>query len=309
MIHLPIKDRDLPPARLSVPGALRQICRAIEALDGEVYNASYYPHNEVVGLLRAYSIHKVELEPGDRPKCNYCESQIEHAVTLQVEHYRPKAKVEAGENDHIELPGYYWLGLEWTNLLLACPKCNGKDAKGSKFPIRGNRAPAHSPVEQHNNNNVLVRVNCYADVGPLQQEQAILLNPEIDHPELYLTFDLLGNIEGFGNDADRGEISKDTYRLNRDELVVCRQKVWNDLKNEINLCIAGHRMLELNEQALRYCFRNIANKLLIRKLPTEEYTLWGRFINDNLADFLQEIDNFYADIFREVYNGLLVVNP
>jgi len=305
MIHLPNKQIDQPPARLSVPGALRQIIRAIVGLDGEEYNASYYPHDEVTNLLKAYSIHKNQLQLGDQPKCNYCESQIEHAATLQVEHYRPKARVEAGENDHIELPGYYWLGLEWTNLLLACPKCNGKDAKGNKFPIRGIRAHPHNPVQLLNGANVLIRVSCYANANPLQLEQPLLLHPELDHPETCLTFDILGSISGYGNDAHRGDVSKTVYRLNRDELLICRQKVWNNLKNEINEDIGGHQAHFLNDQALRFRFRSIARKLLKRKLPTEEYTLWGRYINDNLPVFLTYLDIFYQDLFLEVYNEVL----
>ncbi len=308
MIHLPVKDRNQPPARLSVPGSLEQIGRAFANLDGNRYNQSYYPHAEVLDLLRAYSIHKTQLQPGDRPKCNYCESQIGHGVTLQVEHYRPKAKVDSGENDHTELPGYYWLGLEWSNLLLACPKCNGKDAKGNKFPIMGIRAQAHNPVQTINNIQVLIRTNCLPDVGPLQLELPILLNPELDHPETCLTFDLLGNISGHGNDAIRGEISKNVYRLNRDELLVCRQKVWNDFKNEINIIVKGHQLGKLNDPAISYNFRGIADRILQRKLPSEEFTLWGIFINENLPDFLVGIGNYYRNLFIEIYSETVIEN-
>jgi hypothetical protein len=305
MIHLPLKQSNNAPDRLSVPGALRQITRAITNSDGDIYNASYYPHEDVVNLLKAFSIHKMQLQPGDLAKCNYCESKIEHAATLQVEHYRPKAKVDSGENDHVELPGYYWLGLEWTNLLLACPKCNGKDAKGNKFPIRGTRAQVHNTVQMIDAALTLVRENCYANADPLQQELPILLNPEIDHPEDFLTFDILGNMSNHGPDAERGEVSKDIYRLNRDELVICRQKVWNDFKNEINLDIGGHQGAYFDEQGLRYRFRIIADRLVKRKLPTEEYTLWGRYINENLPDFLADFDDYYNDLFLEVYNDLV----
>jgi len=305
MIHLPLKENNNVPARLSVPGALRQIMRAIESSDGDVYNASYYPHEDVVNLLKAFSIHKMQLQPGDLAKCNYCESKIEHAATLQVEHYRPKGKVDSGENDHIELPGYYWLGLEWTNLLLACPKCNGKDAKGNKFPIRGARAQLHHTVQTIENSLTLVRANCYANEHPLLLELPILLNPEIDHPEEFLTFDVLGNIMGHGNDHQRGDISRDIYRLNRDELLICRQKVWNDFKNDIKVDIAGHIGGFFTELGLKYRFTNIAEKLLERKLPIMEYTLWGRYINDNLSDFLDDLDDYYKDLFLEAYNEIV----
>jgi hypothetical protein len=304
MIHLPLKENNNAPARLSLPGALRQITRAISNSDGELYNSSYYPHEDIVNLLKAYSIHKMQLQPGDLAKCNYCESKIEHAATLQVEHYRPKAKVDSGENDHQVLPGYYWLGLEWTNLLLACPKCNGKDAKGNKFPIRGVRAQVHNTVQTINAAPTLVRANCYANEHPLALELPILLNPEIDHPEEFLTFDILGNISGHGNDHERGNISRDIYRLNRDELLICRQKVWKEFRNEINVDIAGHMGGYLTEQGLKYRFMKIAEKLRDRKLPIMEYTLWGRYINDNLVDFLDNMDDYYKDLILEVYNDV-----
>jgi len=301
MIHLPHKQNNVAPFRLSVSGALRQIGRAIANLDGEKYNASYYPHQDVTTLLKAFSIHKAQLQPGDQAKCNYCESKIEHAATLQVEHYRPKAKVDSGENDHVELPGYYWLGLEWTNLLLACPKCNGKDAKGNKFPIRGVRATVHQTVQLINNVLTLDRTNCDANANPLLLELPLLLNPEIDHPENFLTFDVLGNISGHGNDAERGEISKNIFRLNRDELLINRQKVWNDLKNDINEDILGHQTNYFTEDGLKYRFGVTVSKIVKRKLPVEEYTLWGRYINANLPIFLADLDEYYRNLFLEVY--------
>ncbi|MES2653296.1 MAG: hypothetical protein V4663_16265 [Bacteroidota bacterium] len=309
MIHLPLKQRDQVPARLSVNGALRQIKRAYNGTSGEEYNASYYPHEQVIGLLKAYSIHKTAIAPGDQPKCNYCESRIEHAATLQVEHYRPKAKVESGENDHIETRGYYWLGLEWTNLLLACPKCNGKDAKGNKFPIRGVRAQPHNPVLTTGRNLSLVRLQCYANGNPLRLELPILLNPELDHPENCLTFDAIGSIGGYGNDVERGEMSKDIYRLNRDELLICRQRVWDEIKNDINEDVGGHQASFLDDQALRFRFGVTAKKLLKRKLADQEYTLWGRYLNNNLPNFLGYLGPYYSNLFLDAYNEIVAQNP
>ncbi len=309
MIHLPLKKNNNAPGRLSVSGALRQIDKAIKEMDGGVYNGSYYPHDEITNLLKAFSIHKTQLDPGDRPKCNYCESRIEHAATLQVEHFRPKAKVESGENDHVELPGYYWLGLEWTNLLLACPKCNGKNAKANKFPIRGIRAAPHNPIQNLNSIPTLVRDQCYANANPLILEIPVLLNPEIDKPEDFLTFNNLGQIRGHGLNAERGEISKDIYRLNRDELVICRQDVWNDIKNAILVSIGGHLAGRLDENALKFNFETISMGILKRKLPTEEFTLWGRFINDNLDTFLIDFDEYYQQLFIDTYLEILNRNP
>lgn len=308
MIHLPTKDRDNPPGRLFVNGALRQIQRAVQTGDGQEYNASYYPHPSVVELLRAYSIHKTLIEPGDKAKCNYCECQIEKAVTLQVEHYRPKAKVDAGENDHIELPGYYWLGLEWTNLLISCPKCNGKNAKGNKFPIRGIRAQAVTPVTLTAGVLILNRAGCMAHAQPLSLEMPLLLNPEIDYPEQFLTFDVFGNILGYGHDVQRGEITIDTCKLNRDLLVVERLEVWKEFLRRTSIDIGGHMMGEINDDGLQFNFQTTCREILSRKSPEVEFTLWGRYINDNIEAFIDEyIDVAYQDRFRQAYNLALAM--
>ena len=48
-------------------------------------------------------------------KCAFCENDTTAGASLQVEHYRPKAKV----TEDLRHPGYYWLGYEWSNLLYA----------------------------------------------------------------------------------------------------------------------------------------------------------------------------------------------
>ncbi|WP_073297974.1 hypothetical protein [Chryseobacterium polytrichastri] len=75
----------------------------------------------------------------------------------------------------------------------------------------------------------------------------MLLNPEVDHPENCLIFDTLGSISGYRHGMDRGEISKDIYRLNSDELLICRKKVWNEIKNDINENVDGHLANILDE--------------------------------------------------------------
>jgi hypothetical protein len=50
----------------------------------------------------------------------YCESKIAHVTYAHIEHYKPKAQGLFPE-----------LTFEWTNLGLACPRCN--QAKADKF--------------------------------------------------------------------------------------------------------------------------------------------------------------------------------
>jgi 5-methylcytosine-specific restriction endonuclease McrA len=308
MIFLHRKDRDHPPLRLGVSGALEQIQRAITHADGNRYNHSYYPHEAITDLLRAYSIDKLILAPGDKPKCNYCESRIEHAATLQVEHYRPKALVSAGINDNLELPGYYWLGLEWTNLLLACPKCNGKDAKANKFPIRGTRAGFVNPIITLPGGGLLLdRTNIRVDSDTLADEHPILLNPEVDHPEDFLTFDIEGNMDGYGQNKERGDVSWQTYRLNRSELIVERLDILDGFRKKILDDISAFEMNVINENALNYYFKQTSIDIIARKSAEEEYTLWGRFVNDHINEFIQKyVPQSYHERFAIAYHAAVV---
>lgn len=53
-------------------------------------------------------------------KCAYCETPYRAVDALDVEHFRPKGKVQESESH----PGYWWLAAVWTNLLPSCPPCN-----------------------------------------------------------------------------------------------------------------------------------------------------------------------------------------
>lgn len=55
-------------------------------------------------------------------KCAYCESFYAKTQPVDVEHYRPKGKVDDA-GDH---RGYWWLAMDWENLVPSCIDCNRK---------------------------------------------------------------------------------------------------------------------------------------------------------------------------------------
>jgi uncharacterized protein (TIGR02646 family) len=130
-------------------------------------------------------------------KCAYCESWVLHVVPGDVEHYRPKRKVEE-EPLH---PGYYWLAYDFNNLLPCCPKCHQARAKMNHFPVRG--FCAYCPED-------------------FDKEEPLLLNPYKDDPAQHLYFPpgeedtYFGTVEGI---TDAGEKSVEIYHLNRADLV------------------------------------------------------------------------------------------
>ena len=67
-------------------------------------------------------------------KCAYCESHISHISYPQIEHYKPK-------------DNFPKLCFEWDNLLLGCGVCNGKEYKGTKFPMASDGGFLINPCE------------------------------------------------------------------------------------------------------------------------------------------------------------------
>ena len=188
MISIRLKSYSRSPHRLTCMGSKTQIRNAVLATSGVPCNGTYYRDEGVRNTLKAYSLGKRRLVRGDEPKCFYCESKGEAMLPLEVEHYRPKENVSTRDLPLGQIhPGYYWLGNEWSNLLLACRACNGGGAKGTRFPImnNGNRVVSGNPVD---NQSRLNRRICRLDLAPLLAESPVILNPEFDTPEDHLTF-------------------------------------------------------------------------------------------------------------------------
>jgi len=135
---------------------LAAAARHFEAPTGSSFEFDAYKASDVVHALN-------ELFHG---KCAYCESRIRAIQPTDVEHFRPKGRVD-GCRGH---PGYWWLAAIWENLLASCILCNrrtyqqavelanaplphGRDGKfrvgkGDSFPILGAQH-ARSAAEDH----------------------------------------------------------------------------------------------------------------------------------------------------------------
>jgi hypothetical protein len=122
---------------------------------------------------------------------------------MQVEHFRPKAKVTKVKTH----PGYYWLGYEWSNLLLACWSCNNR--KRNRFPIAGIRAEI-APLA----GAALDTARCRVDSAELTAEEPYLVNPEVDaDPMRHFRFQADGTME---YRTIEGKRSIEDYNLMRD---------------------------------------------------------------------------------------------
>lgn len=214
------KDFANIPNQLGLETCKEKIKEALTEKNNHNFSGYYYSHDDVKDALNIL-YHK---------KCAYCESHSPCA-SLQVEHFRPKAKVtEVPFDKTTELGhrGYYWLGYEWSNLLLSCAKCNGKGAKGNHFPIADEsfRVATHSLTTT----NELDRGKCVITCAELANEKPLLLNPETDEVEKHFVFLPDGTIRGI---TDEGRKTVEILKLNREDLVLARKKKVDDIFNRI----------------------------------------------------------------------------
>lgn len=103
-------------------------------------------------------------------KCCYCEMRIpQEGHSKAVEHFRPQSVFKGLKND-------------WSNLLLACPQCNGK--KSNKFPIEltdesGATKVVYIKRDQHG--SALIIDPSEPDLNPEEHIGFIVVDDEEEH--------------------------------------------------------------------------------------------------------------------------------
>jgi uncharacterized protein (TIGR02646 family) len=186
-----------------------------------------YKHPDVVAAL-------TETFAG---KCAYCESRYAPMMPVDVEHFRPKGGYEY--EGVLQVPGYWWLASEWSNLLPSCIDCNR--ARTHKFLDRRERALSGKanrfPLSDESKRATAK--------GEEKRERALLLNPCEDRPEKHLGFDEQGLVTARRRSA-KGQTSIEVYGLNRDGLVGARKA---ELRH---LLAAIKRVVEINEDIEKY---------------------------------------------------------
>jgi uncharacterized protein (TIGR02646 family) len=153
-------------------------------------------------------------------KCAYCESKIGDSIEEHIGHYRPKrgARGFAKAGDYTARDAvfydthYWWLQLEWENVLLTCQKC--ERFKASWFPLLDEAKRAMA--------------NTFG--ADLQIEAPLLLNPYEDDPDEHLSFSSDGHVQPR---TDRGEVTIELLRLNRTDLVEARAQAIRLLRQEL----------------------------------------------------------------------------
>jgi 5-methylcytosine-specific restriction endonuclease McrA len=166
-------------------------------------------------------------------KCAYCEAVVQDVASGDVEHYRPKKKVEE-DPAH---PGYYWLAYDPQNLFPCCEKCNRARAKMNHFPIQGQRAVSPS--------------------DDLAQEKPLLLNPYTEVPPKHLQFipNNNGTFPGtVAGTTPEGQASVQFYNLRREALREARARAQSGTQQRLEWA-AGRGQLPavFHELGLGHC--------------------------------------------------------
>ena len=143
-------------------------------------------------------------------KCAYCESSYAATAPVDIEHYRPKGEVV--EDKKRLRPGYYWLAVDWINLLPSCRDCNSlrrHDFPGLGIQTRGkaNAFPIQNPTSRA------------TKPGQEKREKPLLLHPYRHDPRRHLRFSADGAIAPAVNKrgvaSKLGETSIRVYGLDR----------------------------------------------------------------------------------------------
>lgn len=149
---------------------------------------------------------KLRLWEHHKHKCCFCERKRDLKRESDVEHFRPKASVNAESH-----PGYWWLAYEWDNLLFSCKSCN-EEYKKTYFPL----LPGG--------------IRALKEGDDLEKEKPVIINPVEENPEDYIGYEWQHSngkfVKVVGIDSDgRGEKNRKLLGLNRSDLMLSRAEL------------------------------------------------------------------------------------
>ena len=163
-----------------------------ERITKEDFDSNYYSHVDI----------RCPLWTWQSRKCCYCERWRDLMREPDVDHFRPKSRVdgEAG-------PGYWWLAYDWNNLFFSCRTCN-QAFKKAAFPLEAGGVRA-------------------GPGGDLVRERPTLPDLEREDPETLIGYYWVQDPEPLAKPvgldrAGRGDRIIAVLGLNRDELNVER---------------------------------------------------------------------------------------
>ena len=169
-------------------------------------------------------------------KCVYCEHQLGDG--MEVEHFRPKGRVD-GEPTH---RGYWWLALQWENLLPSCAGCNQRRSQHlvsvitteAEYAALQGKRPRKTAGK--GNHFPISGVRAFAPTDSLPDEDHDILDPTVDDPGRYLTWSVNTTFSiALPTTADpafakRALATINVFALNRTKLVQLRTGLLRELR-------------------------------------------------------------------------------
>lgn len=250
------------------------------------YSPSRYGHEEV----------RQELDKIYHGKCCFCEVKIRPASPEEIEHYRPKSEI-SGVNDN----GYYWLGNEWSNLMMICRTCNGH--KSSKFPLNreASRVTSHPTNGKGVDFTMLPIRSKY-----LGEERPLIINPEYHYPENLLNHDYTCELNAIKNNI-LGRSTIKVVNLNNQPLVFDKQRIVNELIKRIEDQLwERYNDDPISERHFIRQLNYIFDDLTSRVHPSQEYSLLGINMVLNFEDIiLEDLESPFDQIIFEHFINYL----
>jgi hypothetical protein len=139
---------------------------------------------------------KTQLKTDQHDKCCFCEAKFSDNSYGDVEHFRPKGGYKKSGSKSLTYPGYYWLAYDWNNLMYSCEICN-RSFKKNQFPL----------------NTEVTRKSNHSHPNTLENEDSLLINPNLEDPSSFITFNEEVPIPVSGN--LKGKTSIKAYGLER----------------------------------------------------------------------------------------------
>lgn len=254
----------------------------------------YFKKNDRDFKFKAYSkgnVKKVLLKMFNN-KCAYCESKVDPVSYGDIEHFRPKGASHAKDGDDLIYPGYYWLAMDWNNLLFACDVCN-RTFKKNKFPL------VNEALRKKRHDHYVI-------------EEPLLIDPCNESPQDYICFTNDGLIQYIDGEGNKGQTSIEVYGLYRPNLTDARKILAKEIEDKKTQVLGYLKIItdltnspnpELFKDTIQTIFRDLESVYEALKnlnLPSSPYL---GMVRDLTSEFMSN-NGAYIESLIDTYNQL-----
>ena len=204
-------------------------------------------------------------------KCAYCESSYGAVFDGDVEHFRPKGRV----NEKMpQSPGYFWLCNEWNNLYLACQHCN---QRRRHILFGEDELKGYGKLDQFPLSSELYRSAWPNQDIQTEEQHRLLIDPCKDDPQSDLAYEETEAV--IVPLTEKGKKSVEVFVLQRPLLVHERKKQLTRVLTQMQLVSMLLSQLNLNpdEEHASLSFESALEILLNYTKASEPYAGMSRF--------------------------------